>query len=275
MDLISQLNNAINYIEENICDDIALSDISKVTEYSEYHFGRLFYYIVGMPLSEYVRKRKLTLAAIELQGSNVKVIDLAMKYGYESTDSFTRAFAKQHSVTPTSARQMGAILKLFPPLTFQIKIKGVQEMNCRIEQKEAFEVYGVEKIFHSEDLGKVSEFWEECKADGSIENLPETHGIVGYNQNENKVPYMICAFKKEASNTDGYKVIQVPEFTWAIFHYDGLKDHHDDQCQIPHLFNQAYSEWLPSSGYKKADGPDIEIYGDHFEEVWIPIVKNN
>lgn len=275
MELLSQLNRAISYIEEHIYDDIALSDISKVTVYSSYHFGRLFYYIVGIPLSEYIRKRKLSLAAIEVQSSNIKVIDLAVKFGYESADSFTRAFVKQHGVTPTTARQMGVVLKIFPPLTFQIKIKGVQEMNCRIEQKEAFEVYGIEKIFKNDDLGNVSDFWDECHANGSLEKLPELHGIVGYNEyDENTVPYMICAFKRMESKTDGYKVVQVPKYTWAIFRYDGL-DNHGEQCQIPQLFNQAYSEWLPTSGCVKADGPDIEIYGVDFEEVWIPVVKSN
>lgn len=273
MDLLAQLNRAIDYIEEHICDDIALSDVSKITAYSTYHFGRLFYYIAEIPLSEYIRKRKLTLAAMELQNSDVKVVDLSVKYGYDSADSFTRAFVKQHGVTPTAARRMSIMLKIFLPLSFQICIKGVQEMNWRIEQKEAFEVYGIEKIFENSDLSKIPEFWDECAADGNRLKLPEVHGLVGYyDSGESTVPYMIFAFMKEDRNTDGYKIVQVPKHTFAVFRVNGL-DNHDEQCQIPRLFNRAYSEWLPSSDYDKADGPDMEIYGSGFEEVWIPVVK--
>lgn len=280
MDLLTQLNHAMEFVEEHICDDVALADVSVVTSYSPYHFGRMFYYIAEMPFSEYIRKRKLSLAAIELKAGDIKVIDIAVKYGYDSADSFTRAFMKQHGVTPTVARQKDVLLKIFPPLTFQIKIKGVQEMNWRIEQKEAFEVFGIEKLFGKE---KVSEFWDECAADGSRIELfkqaellkqPAAYGLIGYNENvQNSMSYMICILKEDGCKTDGYKIIQVPKLTWAIFHVNGLKDHGDDQCQIGKLFNRAYSEWLPSSGYEKAKGPEMEVYGHGFEEVWIPVVK--
>jgi len=107
MDILTQLNRAMAYIEAHIDDDIALSDVSSVTAYSPYHFGRLFYYIAEIPLSEYIRKRKLSLAAMKLQNGRDRVIDLAVLYGYDSADSFTRAFVKQHGVTPSNARQPG------------------------------------------------------------------------------------------------------------------------------------------------------------------------
>lgn len=276
MDLLTQLNNAIHYIEMNICNDIALADVSKVTLYSSYHFGRLFYYIAEMPLSEYIRKRKLSLAATEIQGSQIKIIDLAVKYGYDNADSFTRAFVKQHGITPTAARETGSILKIFLPLSFQIKIKGVQEMNCRIEKKSSFEVFGIERIFESHDLDEIPKFWEVSLLDGSRLALPEPLGLVGYsNCGQNKVPYMICSFKETNSNTNGYKVVEIPSLNWAIFRAEGMNDHGGNECQINELFNRAYSEWLPTSGYMKADGPDMELYGNNYEEIWIPIVKAN
>jgi AraC-type DNA-binding domain-containing proteins len=252
MDLLTQLNNAMNYIEENLCNDLALSDISKVTTYSSYHFGRLFYYIAEMPLSEYIRKRKLTLAAIELQNNNVKVIDLAVKYGYDSADSFTRAFIKQHGVTPTSARQTGVTLKIFSPLIFQIKIKGVQEMNWRIEQKDAFEIFGIERIFPNEDVGKIPDFWRECQENGSYEKLfDDACGIRGkkgecvinaicghIEPHSNEFPYMLFAVKKAGCKTTGYKFARIPKQNWAVFRVDDLRDHAD--CQIPKLFKRVY-----------------------------------
>ena len=289
MDLLVQLNRAMAYIEEHICDDIALANVSSVTVYSEYHFGRLFYYIADMPLSEYIRKRKLSLAAMDLQSECGKVIDLAVKYGYDSADSFTRAFVKQHGITPTIARKQGVMFNIFPLITFQIKIKGVQAMNWRIEQREAFEVFGIERIFKGDDVNKVPDFWAELQQNGEYDKLLEAGdgGTIGWPFSEGActinavvgrhepgggvMPYMLCVLKREDSDTDGYTVSQIPAATWAVFREEGMTDHND--CQIPKLFQRAYSEWLPSSGYDKVLGPDLEVYGEHFEEVWIPVIK--
>ncbi|MHC1695930.1 MAG: GyrI-like domain-containing protein [Eubacteriales bacterium] len=284
MELLMQLNNSVRYIEEHICDDIALAEVSGVTAYSPYHFGRLFYYVADMPLSEYIRRRKLSLAAMELQSGDIKVLDLAVKYGYDSADSFTRAFVRQHGITPSAARQKGVMLRIFPPLTFHIIIKGVREMNWRIEEKEAFEVFGIERTFKNEDSGKIPAFWTECQRNGSYDKLFVDAGIkageegrcvinalCGHIEPEDDAfPYMLFVLKNENSRTEGYKTAVVPKLTWAVFRVDGV-DH--SVCQIPHLFQRAYSEWLPTSGYDKANGPDMEIYGEDFEEVWIPVVR--
>jgi len=304
MDLLMQLNCAINYIEEHIDNDLELLDVSKATAYSPYHFGRLFYYIAEMPLSEYIRKRKLTLAGMELQSSDIKVIDLAMKYGYENSDSFTRAFTKQHGITPTAARQSGVFLKIFPPLTFQIKIKGVQGMNWRIEQKESFEVFGIERIVNKDEEYGVHHFWMDCFQDGSYEKLfddaggirqdpnddtsPEKHvdrsectirAITGYGDpNKKTFPAIICAIKKkEGQVTARYSDIKIPAMTWAIFSTGDI-EMSELGIAIPKLFSQAYSEWLPTSGYDKANGPDMEIRGyagdgKYYDEVWVSVVK--
>ena len=289
MDVLTQLNRAMDYIEEQITDDLALADVSSVTAYSPFHFGRLFYYIADMSLSEYIRRRKMSLAAMELQTGGAKIIDLAVMYGYESADSFTRAFTKQHGITPSNARQSGIGLTIFPPLTFQIKIKGVQAMNWRIEEKEAFEVFGIERIFKNAETDKVSRFWDECFKNGEYERLHQAanakrgedgkhciHAVCGFCEpGDDSFPYMICALKKSDSGIDGFKPAQIPKNTWAVFR-SGKSDHMG--IAIPELFNRAYSEWMPSSGYDKSAGPDMEIYytdvdGKHFEEVWIPVKK--
>lgn len=293
MDLLAQLNRAMEYIEEHISGDLTLESVSSVTMYSAYHFQRLFCYIADMPLSEYIRRRKMTLAAYKLQNDNLKIIDLAAKYGYDSADSFTRAFVKQHGITPSAARSKGAMLKIYPPLTFQIRIRGVQEMNWRIEEKESFEVFGIERVFGNDQGGEVPAFWTECHQNGSYEKLFDDAGgirvshderrgvctinaICGYrNTGETSFPYMLCAFKNDKCKTDSYTTALVPKYTWAIF-----RSNYSDTIglQIPQLFSRAYSEWLPSSGYDKADGPDLEIYGvadngKYFEEVWLPVIK--
>jgi len=124
MDMLTQLNGAMAYIEAHIEDDAALAAVSDVTSYSAFHFGRLFYYIADMPLSEYIRRRKLSLAAVRLQNGRERVMDVAVRYGYDSADGFARAFTRQHGITPSAAQKPGVQLTLFPPLTFQIKIKG-------------------------------------------------------------------------------------------------------------------------------------------------------
>ncbi|QHW31264.1 helix-turn-helix domain-containing protein [Paenibacillus rhizovicinus] len=283
MDVLTQLNRAMKYIEAHLGEDIELDNVATVTTYSAYHFGRLFYYIAEMPLSEYIRKRKLSLAAMALQSSQVKVADLAVQYGYDSADSFTRAFVKQPGVTPTAARQWGFMLRIYPPLTFQIRIKGMQEMNWRIEEREAFEVYGIERIFKQEELGKIADFWDECLQSGRHKQLEvdadALYAIMGYGDAApNAMPYMICGMKRADSDTKGFTTVQVPKRTWAVFRAEGLSDHSNEHCQIPQLFNRAYSEWLPTSGYDKVDGPDMEVYsgpdatGKCLEEVWIPVV---
>jgi len=253
--------------------------------------------ILGGCSREYIRKRKLSLAAMRLQTGKDRVIDLAVRYGYDSADSFTRAFVKQHGVTPSAARKTGVNLMLFPPLTFQIKIKGVQAMNWRIEEKEAFEVFGMERVFPNNETGDVPGFWSECHQNGSYERLfdaaggtryPDGHGYpredgscviraaCGYCEpGADCFPYMLCAMKEDGCQTDGFKLAQIPKSTWAVFRSEPSND---TGLAIPELFNRAYSEWLPSSGYDKSPGPDMEIYhvtpaGQYFEEVWIPVQK--
>jgi len=284
MGILTQLNRAMAYIEEHIADDLALGDVSAVTAYSTYHFGRLFYYIADMPLSEYIRKRKLSLAAMALQSSDARVIDLAVCYGYDSADSFTRAFTKQHGVTPSAARKPGVSLTIFPPLTFQIKIKGVQAMNWRIEEKEAFEVFGIERVFRNDETGKIPAFWDEAYVDGSCQRLAaqagrsDTMGFCGYVDDQaDAFPYMICVVNGPGCDTAGFTVAQVPAVTWAIFRSGELAANAYGR-EIPGLFQRAYSEWLPTSVYDRFPGPDMEIYGvtddgKFYEEVWIPVKK--
>lgn len=289
-DIINQLNLAMSYIEEHIEDNIIISKVASVTAYSPYHFGRLFYYIADMPLSEYIRRRKLSLAAVKLQKGNDKIIDLAVLYGYDNADSFSRAFMKQHGVNPSNARKPGVNFILFPPLTFQIKIKGVQAMNWRIEEREAFEIFGIERIFKDDETDKIPDFWKECHVSGKYEKLIGDsnnvsgafglgsciiHAICGHINpvEENLFPYMIFALKTDKAKTEGYKIFTVPKSTWAVFRASVDHSGSNYQCQIPSLFQRAYSEWLPSSGYEKDIAPDMEIYGEDFDEVWIPVKR--
>ena len=132
MDSLKKMNEALSYIEENLTHDIDLKEVARLALCSEYHFQRMFSFLAGVTLSEYIRRRRLTLAAFELTNSNLRIIDLAVKYGYSSADSFTRAFQSLHGITPSTARNNNQSLKAYPRITFQLSIKGGIEMNYRI-----------------------------------------------------------------------------------------------------------------------------------------------
>ncbi len=173
------MNEAMKYIEENLSAEIDYKTIARLAHCSEYHFKRMFSFLAGMTLSEYIRRRRLSMAALELNQSSIKVIDVAMKYGYNSPDSFTRAFLHLHGVTPSEARKHGQPLKVYPVMTFQLSIRGGNEMNYRIEQKEAFNIVGIKKrvpiIFEGENP-EIAAMWKTLTME-KIEQLQKLSNV--------------------------------------------------------------------------------------------------
>jgi AraC family transcriptional regulator len=174
MDWLSGMNRAMEYIEKNLCEEISYDEIARLANCSVYHLQRMFPYITGVALSEYIRRRRLTLAAGELLTTDIKIIDLAMKYGYDSPEAFSRAFKKLHGVAPIAARSIGATLKAYPPMSFHISIKGDTEMNYRIEQRKSFQVFGKYTRIstdHSEAFMQVPQFFKQCDDDGTTDGI--------------------------------------------------------------------------------------------------------
>ena len=297
MDFLARMNLALAYVEENLKDGIDHEALARIACCSSYSFHRMFSFMTDTSFSEYVRRRKLTLAAIELQSSNIKVIDLAVKYGYDSPVSFTRAFQTMHGVTPTEARAGGVTLKAYPRISFQISIKGEKEMDYRIETKEAFQVFGIEGVFRSDWTGEPpvnpSELWQQCHANGEYVKLTENagdlpdfvnkdmckvHGICSYRKTpEGTFPYMICAFRSPSSRVDGYTVIDIPSYTWAIFPSKKFRWSEFNEV-IETLYKRFFSEWLPTAEYEQVEGIDLEVYGGDDElgyvELWFAVRKN-
>jgi len=143
MGWIESLNDAIAYMEENMTEEIDYTKLAKIAGCSSYHFQRMFGYIAEVPLSEYIRRRKMSLAVVDLQKGNEKVIDIAMKYGYSSPTAFNRAFQSIHGIAPSRAKDNGVLLKTYPPISFKLIAKGVEEMEFRIESKDTIRVVGV------------------------------------------------------------------------------------------------------------------------------------
>lgn len=295
MDWLDKMNNAINYMENHLENKIDYEKVAQKACCSVYHFQRMFSFITGVPLSEYVRRRRMTLSAFELQNSDIKVINLALKYGYESPEAFTRTFQACHGITPTTARNMGVSIKAYPRISFQIAIKGDVQMNYRIEKKETFTVYGIERIFesqNSEHLKALPEFWTELLKNGEHERLSKSTGenlnkksgrcsvgaVCGYRESDGTTfPYMLCAIKTPNSNTTGYTEVNIPASTWAIFttEFHGIEE---ISRAYQDLSSRIYTDWLPTSNYEILEGYEIEMYyytkdNKYYEEAWVRVVS--
>lgn len=296
MNWLAKMNTAIEYIEKNLTENIIFEEVAKKACCSSYNFQRMFSFITDVSLAEYIRKRRLTQAALELQNSNAKIIDIALKYGYDSPVSFSRAFLAIHGVTPNEAKKSGTVLKAYPKISFQISIKGERGMNYRIETKEAFDVFGIEAIASlSGEEGFVSpaELWQKSQQNGDYEklfeasgNLPtfisqdlcKIHGVENYRKTEgNTFPYMLCAFISENSKTDGYQIQRIPPQTYAIFPSEKFNWDEDFARVLRDLQKRFYSEWLPTANYERVDGANFEIYGGNTQqgyiELWFPVRK--
>ncbi|MDO8686503.1 MAG: effector binding domain-containing protein, partial [Clostridiales bacterium] len=262
MDWLGRMNGAMSFIEEHLTEEISFEEVEKIACCSVYHFQRMFSFIADVPLSEYVRRRRLTFAAFELQDSDIKIIDLAIRYGYDSPISFTRAFKNQHGVTPSLARDKGVQLKAYPRISFHITIKGDVAMDYRIIKKDGFTVYGIEGIFtteNGENLKAIPKFWTETLQDGRYNKLAKSanienskglclvNAVCGYRTTGgNTFPYMLFVLMTDVSNADGYTAIDIPSATWAIFK---SREHSIEETSdvFQDLSKRVYTEWLPTA----------------------------
>lgn len=298
MDWLKRMNRALDYVENNLINEIDMNVVAQMACCSSYNFQKMFSFITEISLVEYIRRRRLTLAAFEIQNSDVKIIDVSLKYGYESPVSFSRAFQALHGIAPSLARNDGVILKAYLRISFQISIKGENEMEYRIETKEAFDIFGIETIGSSigdDSYQNPAELWQKCHKNGLYEklfkdsgNLPpfisqdlcKIHGAANYRKTEeNTFPYMLCCFVGNNSNTEGYNITHIPAQTYAIFPSKKFRWDKDFSTVLNTLQKRFYSEWLPTSNYEKVDGAEFEIYGGNEEygyiELWYPVVKKH
>lgn len=281
MEWIERLNKAVNYIEEHLSEEIDYAQAAKTACCSTYHFQRMFTYMAGVTLSEYIRRRRMSLAAVDLQ-SGEKIIDVALKYGYSSPTAFNRAFQSVHQIAPSAVKKDGTFIKSFPPVSFKITVKGVEEMNYRIEEKEEFRIVGVSQPLHKEvekNFDIVPKMWEKAAMDGTVPKLAELMnqqpmGVMGVSAcgDAQEWKYFI-AVSSTSPLDDTLEEYTVPAFKWAIFSGEGV-------CPqaIQDLEQRIVTEWLPTSGYEYDDGPDIELYlapdpQNAKFEVWIPVRK--
>lgn len=281
MDWIERLNEAIRYIEENLTGKIEYEKLGQIACCSAYHFQRMFTYMAGMPLSEYIRKRKMSLAAVDLQEDGAKVIDIAAKYGYASPTAFNRAFQSVHGINPSSVKNEGTAIKSFPPIAFKITVKGVEEMNYRIETKGAFRIVGKSYPLSREieqNFLEVPQMWDGAVEDGTIKKIislmdAQPQGVLGVSACSDDAQWRYyIAVSSSADIDDSLEEYIIPESMWAIFPGAGTGK------SIQELEKRIVTEWLPTSGFEFTEGPDIEVYFNPDPqkttyEVWIPVKK--
>jgi len=300
MDILRRMSQALDYIEENLTDEIDLETVAKKACCSNYNFQRMFAFITDVTLAEYIRRRRLTQAALELQNSDISIVDLAVKYGYESYAAFSRAFYHLHGIKPSLARNEGVSLKAYPKITLQLSIKGEAAMEYRIESKPAFEIYGLETVcmnIGDENYLSSAQHWQECVKSGEHDKLaanakafpdfmnaeakPYNYCTVNgasypHSTRNNAYQYMLFCFKGENDPLPGYATASIPAATYAIFTMEPCK-WEDIYDKLGKLKKRIFTEWLPTSEYELAETSDFEFYASFGElaclELWYPIKK--
>lgn len=282
MELISSMNRVADYIEENLAGDIRISDLARVAMCSEWYLQRMFSSLTDISLSEYIRRRRLTLAAYELQNTDATVMDTALKYGYSSPDSFSRAFRQMHGVNPSKVKNGGCIVKAYGKIAFVLTVKGVSALQYRILKKEPIRVIGFKKWVSTENgqnFIEIPKMWDDMTDDlrRRLCALSENNGCVGLcaDMYDGGFDYWIgCMSEKECP--EDLESITIPPSAWAVFGIIGSL--RDDPNPMQEIFKRIYSEWLPSSGYEHAMLPEVEWYSpgdmtakDYRSEIWIPV----
>ncbi len=249
MEFTERLNETISYIEEHLTEEISYDALARIACCSAYHFQRMFAYMAGIPLSEYIRRRRMSLAAVDLQSGNEKIIDIGMKYGYASPTAFNRAFQSVHGIAPSMAKKEGTPLKSFPPIRFRITVTGAEELNYRIEEKPAFRIVGVSQPLDKEienNFTAVPQMWQNAAANGTFETLiplmnHPPMGVLGVSVcNDNGDWRYFIAVSSCADTDDTLDEYLVPACTWAIFNGSGTG------ISIQELQQRIVTEWLPA-----------------------------
>ncbi|MEU5209184.1 AraC family transcriptional regulator [Streptomyces sp. NPDC020742] len=286
--MLEQLNQAMAHIESRLDQPIEVAELARIAMTSEYHFRRMFSALAGLPLSEYIRRRRLTVAGAEVLAGERTLLEVALRYGYGSGEAFARAFRALHGVGPGEARRTGAALRSQPRMSFRLIIEGNSSMRYRIVDKDAFRVVGKKArvpLVHEGVNPAIAEFIRGI-APETIRRLTaladqEPRGIVG-------VSDQLDPSRAEGTELDYYHgvvthaeapedldALPVPAGTWAIFENSGPFPQ-----ALQHLWRDVYTQWFPSNPYRSRPGPEIlrvsvSPDGAHADaELWIPVERS-
>ena len=299
MDWITGIQNAINYIEAHLTEEIDYDRVARESFSSSFHFQRVFSILSGYTLGEYIRNRRLSLAGTELATGKEKVIDIAAKYGYESPDSFAKAFQKFHGITPSQARSGGAVLKNFSRLSLKITLEGGRIMNYKIVEREELVLTGFKTRFTGTPESRnrqdhnfaVETRMKQYVLQGFAHDCDTVYEVIT-NVGDDGYDYYIASLIPSVMRNDfeedlgeyckQYEQITIPAGKYLVCETERCEYPTD---RIEALRAKAVTEWLPSAGYELAETPEYDIihwfykFGDEkvnssrYTELWLPIVK--
>ena len=264
----------IDFIEANLTEDLDIEVIAGKAALSPFYYQRIFGALCGMTVGEYIRARRMTLAAQELNRKDIKVIDVAVKYGYDSPDSFAKAFQKFHGITPSQAREPGAPLRSFAPMHIKITMEGGSMMDYRIVEKAQFTIVGVKRRFNSDtSYQEVPKFWDEWLAQGDKRPIMGTFGLCLDMEGKEFDYWIADMYFPWEDIPEGCETRVIPASLWAQF-----------PCTIKTLQEtntKIWSEWLPAlQGYELVGEYDIEVYlapepgsNEVRTFIWVPLKK--
>lgn len=287
MEWVEKMNNAMDYVEAHFSENIDYRQLAKIACCSEHQFHRFFSYVTNITLAEYIRRRRLTQAALDLKYDGAKVVDVALKYGYKSPEAFSRAFKNMHGVMPVAVRNKDTVLKAYPRMTFNHPVNGYVELDYRIVRENSYKVCGIAADISATDgqtINSITNLWNKNIENGTIGRFHNDIGLsydtclnaALYNYHNGGFSYMICYRSPNYGTPAGYSSLYVPSATWAVFSTPRHKAVETTE-HIRLARNRIFLEWFPSSGYKHANTPELEIFNnensDFTIEVWVPITK--
>ncbi|MDE7416165.1 MAG: AraC family transcriptional regulator [Lachnospiraceae bacterium] len=284
MEWTEAIRDAVSFMEKHITEEITMYDVAAHVNVSPFYFHKGFSILCGYSITEYIRNRRLALAGEELLTSDITVMELAMKYGYDSPDSFTKAFTRFHGHSPSIVRKNKTMLKAFAPLKLTISLKGGYTMDYRITKKEAFTVLAASKEFRYENAKQeIPLYWLEHYTSGKGKYVCGMFGInIDPQMGNERFEYLIAdIYNPSVDIPEGYVVKTIPAFTWAVFPCKGAISQ-----TLQDVNTKVFSEWLPAlqdsefaAGYcvEMYDTPDKYPNGtedeNYYAEIWIPIKK--
>jgi AraC family transcriptional regulator len=285
--VLERLNQSMEYVERHLDESIDVAELARIAVTSEYHLRRMFSALAGMPLSEYVRRRRLTVAGAEVLAGRASLLEIAVRYGYGSGEAFARAFRAVHGVGPGEARRTGAALVSQARLTFRLTVEGSSSMRYRVVDRPAFGVAGLKArvpLVHRGPNQAIIDFVRGI-APGTLERLEklsdqEPHGIVAVcddldpsRAEGTELDYYHGVITSVAA-PEGVTVLPVPAGTWAVFTTSGPAPQ-----AIQEMWRDVFTEWFPSNPYRSRPGPEIlrtRLSPDGTEadaELWLPVER--
>ena len=274
MNYINEMQKAIDYIEDNLDKDIDFKKVSKEVGMSAFYFHRIFSAVIGISPTTYIRNRRLTVAAQEISKNNENILDIALKYGFESHEAFSRAFKNFHGVVPKMAKTDGNEFKNLSKAILDIEVNNNNIFSYRIESKEVIKVAALFRKFNIENKDEIPKYWKELKEDGTLKRISENYkndllGVCIGTQSDFEYKYGIgIALKENTEINTEMETIEIPKSAWVVFKCEG-----QDEKNINELWTRIYKEFFITSSYKQCMDIDFELYDDKNTEIWIPISK--